>query len=194
MTNEFKLQPIDILVNTNHGDDPWSVIKRWGVGPYSHVFLYLGEVGIFTDKRMGRIMRFPMLFESNGRGAVIQSLSTRYGQEVVVMRLRSVYYRRRTPSVLREAIALASDPQAYYDYLCIVRFVLPRIFCEKLHLPIPLSWQRDAKQICSEAVLEIFLRARIPILLPYIVPLPGDFVDSLILEEVHCGKLSPEWV
>ncbi|MBA7651774.1 hypothetical protein ES703_59594 [subsurface metagenome] len=194
MTQEFKLQPVDILVNVNRGTDPWSVAKRWAVGPYSHAFVFLGKMGLLADYRHGRIMRFPMLFESNGRGAVIQSLSNRYGQEVDVMRLRSEYYRRRVGSILREAINLASDSQAYYDYSVIIWHIIPRILFEKLHLPIPLKYQRDEKMICSEAVLEVFLRARIPIVLPHVVPLPGDFVDSLILEEVWHGKLSPDWV
>ena len=36
--NTFKLQPVDILVNVNDRNDPFSTIKRWAVGPYEHVF------------------------------------------------------------------------------------------------------------------------------------------------------------
>ncbi len=192
---EFKLQPADILINVSRGNDPWSMVKRWAVGPYSHVFLYIGHVGLYAYMRQGRVARFPMLFESNGRGAVIQSLSNRYGQEVVVMRLKprlKSEFDTRIPNVLVQSIALASDPQAYYDYLCIVSHVLPRIICEKLRLPIPLSWQRDERQICSEAVLEVFLRAKVPVLPKDKVPLPGDFTDSPLLEEVWAGNLSAE--
>ena len=193
--NNFKLEPADILVNVNRGKDPISVIKRWGVGPYSHVLMYMGKVGIVVNYRQSRILRFPLLFESNGRGVVLQSLSNRYGQEVVVMRLKSEHDKRRIPYVLTEAIKLASNPQSYYDYFCIIRFVLPRIIFEKLHLPMPLSWHRDARQICSEAVYEIFYRAKlVDILRPYCVPpLPGDFVtDSPLLEEVWGGQLSED--
>lgn len=196
--NNFKLEPIDILVNINDRTDPISAIKRWAVGPYSHVFMYMGRLSI---ERSGNVSSYgktvPMLFESNGRGVVLQSLSNRYGQEVVVMRLKSEHDRKRLPYVQDEAIELASNPQSYYDYLCIIRFVLPRIIFGKLGLPMPLSWHRDERQICSEACFEVFYRAKlVDILRPYCTPpLPGDFVtDSVLLEEAQRGILSSEWV
>lgn len=195
--NEFKLQPGDILVNVDRGKNPISVIKRWAVGPYSHVFMYLGKVGIVVTLRQPRILRFPMLFESNGRGVVIQALSNRYGQEVVVMRLKSEFDRRRIPRVLEEAIKLASDERSYYDYSVIVWHIIPRLIFEKLGLTPPLKYQRDERMVCSEAVFEAFHRAKlIDILLPYCTPpLPGDFVtDSLLLEEAWGGTLSEEVV
>ena len=94
-------------------------------------------------------------------------------------------------------LPLVRNPQSYYDYLCIIRFVLPRIIFEKLRLPMPLSWRRDAQQICSEAVYGIFHSAKlVDILLPYCTPpLPGDFVtDSGLLEESWRGALSEELI
>ncbi|GAH83609.1 unnamed protein product, partial [marine sediment metagenome] len=76
-------------------------------------------------------------------------------------------------------------------------FVLPRLICEKLGLPMPLSWHRDDRQICSEAVYEVFHRAElVDILLSYCTPpLPGDFVtDSVLLEEVWRGTLAEKLV
>ena len=169
--------------------------------PYEHVFMYLGQVGILINRRQRRIIRVPMLFESDGDGVILESLSSRYGQEVVVLRLKSEYDRRRIPRVLEEAIKLADDLQAHYDYMCLVKYVLPRLICEKLGLPtwvlhhLPLAWQRDARQICSEAIHEVFCRAKlVNILLPYCIPpMPGDFVtDSILLEEVWRGTLSEE--
>lgn len=198
MTNNFKLEPGDILVNVNDRDDPLSLIKRWVAGPYEHVFMYTGRLGI---ERSGYISSYgisvPMLFESAGRGVVLQSLSNRYGQQVVVMRLKSEHHRERIPYVLDEAIKLASEPQAYYDYLCIVKYILPRLICEKLGLPMPLKYHRDSWHVCSEAQFEVFYRAKlVDILPPYCVPpLPADFVtDSLLLEEVWAGSLSEEIV
>lgn len=186
---EFKLQPGDILVTVNQRKDPISRLKRWAVGPYDHVFLYVGKVGILVTRKQPRILRFPMLFESNGRGVVLQSLSNRYGQDVVILRLKSEH-QRKIPRVLTEAIKLASDPQAHYDYSIITLHIIPEVILEKLHLPIPLKYQRDERMICSEAVLEVFLRARVPVLPKNVVPLPGDFVtDSHLLEEVWVGKL-----
>ena len=193
----FKLEPADILVNVDRDNDPISVIKRWGVGPYSHVFMYMGRLALLREGYSSELLNIPMLFESNGRGVVVQSLSNRYGQEIVVMRLKSEHDKKRISQVLDEAIKLASDPQSYYDYFCIVRFVFPRVIFEKLHLPIPLSWHRDARQICSEAIFEAYYRAGlVDILSPYCTPpLPGDFVtDSILLEQVWSGILSEEVV
>lgn len=184
MEENFKLEPADVLVNINNSSVPYLIVKRWAVGPYDHVFMYMGQVLILVD---GVILRHPMLFESNGRGVVIQSLSNRYGQKVVVLRLKSAFNRRRISQVLQEAIYLASNSQSYYDYYAIIKWVLPRILREKLYIPIPIAWHRDARQICSEAVFEVFYRAGlVDILLPdCIPPLPGDFVtDSLPFTEM----------
>lgn len=195
--SNFYLNPADIIVNVNDRHDPLSSIKRWAVGPFDHVLMYLGKVGIIVDREQRWIsFRFPMLFESNGRGVVIQALSNRYGQEVVVMRLKPEY-RAKIPRVLKEAVKLASDERSYYDYYAIARWVLPRIIREKLHLPIPIAWHRDERQICSEAVFEIFDRAKLVDILPsyYRPPMPDDFVtDSLLLEGAWAGRLLEEVV
>lgn len=200
--NNFKLESGDILVTINDRQDPFSVAKRWAVGPYDHVFMYMGQmaivvnIGEFLATDVDSVMlRHPMLFESSGRGVAIQSLSNRYSQKVVVMRLKSEYDRRRIPFILEEAVRLASDPKAYYDYFAIARWVLPRILREKFHLPIPVKYGRDAFQICSEAVNEIFLRAQLTPFPYWDVPLPGDFVTSSpLLEEAQRGILSEDWV
>lgn len=199
--SNFCLNPGDILVNINHRKDPFSKVKRWAAGPYEHIFLYMGKVGLFINQRQRRLLRVPLLFESDGDGVIVESLSSRYGQEVVVLRLKSEFDRRRIPRVLEEAVKLADDPQSHYDYMCIVKYVLPRLILEKLGLPtwvlhhLPLAWQRDARQICSEAVNEIFIRAGLLLLYLEDVPLPGDFVTgSVMLETVWAGRLSEELV
>jgi len=196
--NTFKLEPGDVIVNVNDRNDPFSVIKRWAISsPYEHVFMYLGKARIIVDPKQNMTLRFPLLFESNGRGVVLQSLSNRYGQKVVVMRLKSEFDRKRIPKVLREAVKLASDERSYYDYFGIVKFVLPRLIFGKLGLPMPLSWHRDERQICSEAVFEVFDRAKLPDILRFRtrVPLPGDFVtDSTLLEQKWVGILSEDLI
>jgi len=185
--NTFKLDPADILVNVNHRHDPFSSVKRWMAGPYEHVFMYMGEL----------IIEIPMLFESAGRGVVLQSLSNRYGEEVVVMRLKSEHDRRRIPYVLDEAIKLASDPQSFYDYLCIPLHIIPRLLHEKFGIPIPLKYHQNEEQVCSEAVFEVFDRAKLPDILRFRtrVPLPGDFVTgSSLLEKVWRGTLSEDLI
>ncbi|GAI16399.1 unnamed protein product, partial [marine sediment metagenome] len=176
-------------------NDPFSRVKRWLAGPYEHVFMYMGRLSLLREGHSSELWNVPLLFESNGRGVVLQSLSNRYDQEVVVMRLLPAY-RERIPQVLDEAIKLASDSQSYYDYLCIVRFAIPRLIFEKLGLPMPLKYHRDPWHICSEAVNEVFIRGGIPdLLFLEDVPLPSDFVtDSLLSEKVWAGSLSEELV
>ncbi len=197
--NNFKLESADVLVQIITGNSPYNVIKRSALGnPYEHVFMYMGRLGLSREGYSSSyLFNVPMLFESAGRGVVLQSLSNRYGEEVVVMRLRSVRDRGKIPYVLDEAVKLASDSRSHYDYLCIVKYILPRLICEKLGLPMPLKYHRDPWHVCSEAIFEVFYRARlVDILLAYCVPpLPGDFVtDSLLLEEVWRGSLSEELV
>jgi len=150
-------------------------------------------VGLYLNRRQPRLIRIPMLFESDGDGVILESLSSRYGQEVVVLRLKSELDRRRIPRVLEEGVKLAEDPQAKYDYMCIVKYIIPRLIFEKLRLPLAVKYHRDPLKVCSEAVWEVFDRARlVDILLPYCVPpMPGDFItDSPLLELAWEGKLS----
>ncbi|MBU0846723.1 hypothetical protein KKH23_05990, partial [Patescibacteria group bacterium] len=109
--NNFRLEPADILVCVNDRNDPFSRVNRWAAGPFEHVFMYMGKLGLIVNRRQRRILRFPMLFESYGRGAALRSLSERYGQQVVVLRLFTE--QSKIPRVLEEAIKLASDNQAY---------------------------------------------------------------------------------
>lgn len=184
----FKLEPGDIIVNVNSRNDPFSKVKRWLAGPHEHVFVYLGAIDFAPlDKPP---LRVPMLFESYGRGVCLRSLSERYGQEVVVMRLKAEADKKRIPRVLEEAIKLASDERSYYDYYAILKFAIPRLICEKLGLPLPLAWHRDEFQICSEACWEVFHQAGINLLPDDIIPLPGDFVESNLLIRAWQGQLT----
>ncbi len=193
--DKFCLQPGDILANVNHRKDPLSKLKRWAMtSPFEHVFMYLGKVGILVSRRQPRILRFPLLFESNGRGVVLQSLSNRYGEEVVVLRLKSERDKKRIPYVLEEAVKLASDERSYYDYYVIATHIIPQLILEKLHLPIPLRYQRNSAMVCSEACAEVEWRAGLNVLPKDVVPLPGDFVESDSLTKVWRGKLSEDVV
>ena len=196
--NELKLQPCDILVNVNDRGDPWSKVKRWGIGPYEHISLYLGRMGLFVYRKQPRILRVPMIFESvPAQGVCLRQLSERYGEKVVVMRLKSEHDRKRIPNVLLAAIDLASDDSAQYDFICIPLHIIPRILNEKFGMPVPVKYHHNEWHVCSEGVQVVFIRGRLyEILGPLCVPpLPGDFVtDSPLLVEVGVVSLSEELV
>lgn len=175
---DFKLEVSDVLVNINTGSSLWHKIKRWAIGEYDHCFMCMDNWN-----------NIPTIFESIDRGIVIRTLASRYGEEVVVMRLREKYQLRRD-KVLDEAIQLASDPQAYYDYACIPLHIIPRILNEKFGLPIPLKYHRNEQMVCSEAIAEVYWRAGFEVVPKDVPPLPPDFIESLILEEKWRGKLS----
>ncbi len=199
--SNFRLSPCDVLVNINDRRDPVSSFKRWAMeSPYEHIFVNLGLIGLYpahVPSLSSVVYRIPMLFESDGNGVIIEPLARRYGQLAVVLRLKSEFDRRRIPCVIEEAVKLAQDPQAQYDYRCIVEYVLPRLLCQRLGLPIPLKYHRDQLMICSEAVFEIFYRAKLVDILRSncVPPMPGDFVtNSPLLEKVWAGRLSEEIV
>lgn len=199
MTEQFELQPCDVLVNINDRDDCLSRIKRWGIGPYDHVFLYLGKLGLYTFRnQQHKVLKVPMMFESvPSQGVCLRQLSERYGEKVAVMRLKSAHDQRRIPYVLLAAIDLASDNEAQYDFICIPLHIVPRILNEKFGMPIPVKYHHNEWHVCSEAVQVVFIRGRLPDILGPLCapPLPGDFVvDSPLLEEVQRGELCQEWV
>jgi hypothetical protein len=187
---DFKLKPCDILINIDTSDDWLSRVERWLLeSPFTHVFMYLGRVHIGP---IGSVT-FPMIFESSGRGCQLLSVYNHINEEVLVMR---PYSHETQDEIIYQAVNLASDLQAYYDYYCIAKFVIPQAILRKLGLErfIPLAYQRDARMICSEACAEVFWRAGIDILPKDVIPLPGDFAYSPILELVKEGKLSEEWL
>lgn len=172
----FKLEPCDVLLCINDRGDLFSTLKRWAMGRYEHVLIYLGKA--FND--------IPMLYESDGRGVVIQNLSHQTGRPVVVLRPKI----KNRDDIIANAIEIASKDRSYYDYFAIIRSAAPRLLKEKFpFLPIPSHYVRDRMMICSEAVAEPFWEANIIILPKDIIPLPDDFETSPVLELLNEGKL-----
>jgi hypothetical protein len=177
----MQLEPCDVLIDVNDRKDPFSVIRRWVSGPYDHAALYLGR---FSDA--------PLLYESDGKGLHILSITVRYGKRVVLLRPKILESERIT--IIDAALEIASDPKSYFDYFCIVTSVIPRLLVEKFCLPLPLKYHRNNLMICSEAVAETFWRNELDIIPKDIVPLPADFLDSPILDYVGEGILGKDIV
>lgn len=195
----IELKPLDILVNVNSKNDLWSRIKRWAVGEYSHVFMYLGKINFINEKSNTKkilssywFKDAPIIYESNRKGVCIRHIMSRVDEEVVIMRLKPEYYTKETvEKVITEAVKIFTSEATRYDYRSVFTQIIPRVIIEKLHLPIPKKWNIDAKQICSEAVLETFRTTNIHVLKNNIgIPLPSDYVlntDSLY--KIYKGKL-----
>ena len=174
----FKLQPLDILVFEIVTNSLWDRIERWGLGnPYGHVGMYLG--GPFQD-----------FYESAARGVLITNIQWQFGKTCMVMRPKPEVIDDSGPTLINIAHEIEGTYDAYYGYEDILWFVIPRLILGKLGLPIPLKYHREVHMICSEAVAEVFWRVNMKVLPMDIVPLPGDFINSPILDRVWEGPLS----
>jgi hypothetical protein len=175
----FKLEPGDVFVFVNE-DKGWTAdISRWGIGRYGHAAMYVG---------FGFGGNVPFFFESTGRGCALHSLQHHFGELVTVMRPQINASAKQ--QVINNAIDLANSDKGYYDYLCIAKNCIPRVLKEKFPwLPIPPKYHRDPAMICSEAVAECYWRAGIEVLPEDVVPLPGDFLTSLIFDIAGEGRI-----
>jgi hypothetical protein len=175
----IKLQCCDVLLFVDEGTGWTDVLSRWAIGRYNHAAMYLEK-----------FCSIPLLYQSTGRGVGLDSLLLETGRLVMVMRPENVDPETFQAKVSTNAIAIASDPQSYYDYLAIVTSCLPRVLEEKFPwLPIPLKYQRDKYMICSEAVAECYWRSDIDVLPKDIIPLPGDFLLSPVLRMMGEGRI-----
>jgi len=173
----MKLESADIILYVNDRKDWFSTFKRWASGRYEHVSMYIGK---FHD--------IPMLYESDGRGVVIQNVAHQTGRSVVIMRPEITQIQKN--KVIKTAFDIASSDKSYYDYFAIVKSAIPRLLKEKFSfLPVPSQYIRDAMMICSEATAEPFWRNGIEILPQDVIPLPIDYYTSPILKYVCEGKL-----
>lgn len=180
----FKLETCDVFLFVNESKGWTQDISRWGIGKYGHAAMYVGFADFgFRDT--------PFLFESTGRGCALHSLYHHFGELLLVMRPQVDLESKQW--LIGNAIDLSNDPKAYYDYFTIVKSCIPRVLKAKLPFPfnllIPVKYQRDPMMICSEAVAECFWRAGIGVLPKDIVPLPGDFEESPILQSMYTGRL-----
>ncbi len=174
---ETKLQPLDILV-FELADSPWDKVEKWALGSqYEHVGIYLG--GKWHD-----------FYESGARGTLITPIHNQFGKRCVVLRPDTDFIGNKADQVIANAKAIAGSYDAYYGWIDIQWFVLPKLMLTKLHLPIPLKYHRDKFMICSEAVAEAFWRASLDILPEDVIPMPADFIESLGLTIIWEGVLS----
>mgnify|MGYP001606919027 CR=1 FL=1 len=178
------MKPLDILVCINDRKDLFSKVKRWAMGRYEHVEMYLGVLDVpGTEKDI------PMLYETDNRGVVIQTVKHKQRRHVRVMRF-TVRSKQRTEELIQTAVDIASESSSYYDWKGLVKFAALRVLREKFGVYRPLlKYKRDRRMICSEAVAEVFWRNGMLILPKNIIPVPADFAnptDKLAyIEETH---------
>lgn len=174
------LYPADVLVYKNLNEDWFSKIKKWAVGEYDHVSMYLGA----------GFDGVPLIFESTPeQGSIIRDIKASSGRFVTVLRPKI------SPEVKRNLVLKSIDiaSESYlYDYISMLRSIIPRILNRKFGLNIPVKYMRDSFYICSESISEIYWSENIEVLPKEIVPLPQDFLYSDIFEIPGEGILYKE--
>lgn len=164
-------QPGDILL-LHGGDSPFDRLEKWALSsPFVHCMIYWME----TKRGLS------LIIESVGKGVVIRPLLHYEGRKLRWLRHRDS---DAGPRAAKAAERIADRADSFYDYRAITRWVLPRLICQKLGLPMPLSWHRNRYFLCSELVAEAYLEAGYPLVPDDTVPLPGDFAESPKLESL----------
>lgn len=172
----LQLQPGDILLFPTFGWGILTPLARW-LMKYSHVAMY------FDATKRG----LPLIVESWGRGVCIVALDTYAGQTVVVMRPKRDGGLGQRAADAAEHIA--DNPHAFYGYLDIARWVLPKLLAQKLGRWLPAKWlglltlwertyHRNHVYICSELVEEAYRAAGCPLVDEATIPMPDDIAAS----------------
>lgn len=215
-----KLEMLDTLVNINEGTSLKDKTYRWAIGPYNHVFVYLGrwdlqrnsktdppkkniKIGNFSFQPdvhfKERIYSAPLVTESVNRGRLPRLLSQRYGEKVKVMRLLPEFSEEKlmVRAMIMKAWELSGDLNAWYGYDDIISNVVPRMLNRKFGFKIPLRWIPDNSPICSGHTFDIFsvTNKRVLDIPRNMIPMPEDWVlKNLIQYEAGEIVLGPEYV
>ncbi len=190
MKTETKpMRPGDVLLLRTA---TWGILTpsvRWLVD-YDHVALYYAE----TKRGL------PLVIESIGRGVLIRSLLVYSGRQVRLMRPR--VDDETALRIAKEAERLADNPDSWYGYFDIPRYVLPKLVLAKIGQLLPsrwslalklflLSYRRNHLYICSELVAEAYRRAGVSLVDESTIPLPDDIARSAILENLGNIAIPP---
>lgn len=146
-------------------------LERWALdSPWGHA---------------GMIGRNGLLIESIGRGVLRRDLSTNSGRKIKVLRHQCQDCAAEAAVV---AEFLADRPDAYYDYLGLIRWLIPHLLWYKLtHIAWHAAYKHDSRYWCSEFVSEAYSNA---LSLDAYEPLaPGDLDKSPCLNVVFEGNL-----
>ncbi len=188
-TETETLRPGDVLLFRPVSWGIFLPMVRWLVG-YDHVALYWAE----TKRGL------PLIIESIGRGVLIRSLLVYAGRQVRLMRPR--VDDETALRIAKEAERLADNPDSWYGYFDIPRYVLPKLILVKLGQFLPsrcglvlkllaLGYRRNHLYICSELVAEAYRRAGVPLADESTIPLPDDIARSAILENLGDIAIPP---
>lgn len=178
--NYTDLQPGDILL--------FRPFPGW-FGWLERMLVNYGHVAIYFDSTKRGL---PLIVESIGRGVLIRSLFSYTGVEITVKRSVGANV---GALAAKAAERLADNPDSWYGYLEIPRYVLPKLILAKIGRWLPTNWRltlwilarsyhRNSTYICSELVADAYLFAGVPLVDEKTIPLPDDIAGSKNLESL----------
>jgi len=181
-TETKPMRPGDVLLLRTATWGILTPLVGWLVD-YDHVALYYAE----TKRGL------PLIIESIGRGVLIRSLLVYSGRQARLMRPR--VNDETALRIAKEAERLADNPDSWYGYFDIPRYVLPKLVLAKIGQLLPsrwalalkllaLSYRRNHLYICSELVAEAYRRAGVPLIDESTISLPDDIARSAMLDSL----------
>ena len=175
--NRYLPQPGDVILMRSEEIGILRVLKDWLLdSPWGHVAIF------FDHTKRG----LPLVVESIGRGVMIRSLLASEGRYILVLRHKIQQVALKAAKV---AERLADNPESWYGYLDIPRYVIPRLIWYKFTgRRFSFGYKHNPHFICSELVDEAFDHIIPEELQP---PLPHDFLAVPALERIWEGKYLP---
>jgi hypothetical protein len=155
-----------------------------GYGAFNSFAIWLlgsqwGHVSLFYDWTKRGL---PLSIESIGRGVMIRSTLYYQGQWVKVLRWRGLNQQLVGLLVAKAAERLADNPDSWYDYVCVPRYLLPRLIWYKLTGDREgFGYKENNLFTCAELVAQAFDDAGYPILNRTLPPIPSDFESNLLV-------------
>lgn len=139
------------------------------------------------------------IIESVPRGVIQTDLFKQYpDREMMVLRLAncpSPEYTLTVIEALRQAEEICSCPASFYDYLGIVRWIIPRLIMHKVfHKEISLGYVPDRVYWCFEVMRTAYGRAGQILFSDNLAPIDWDYITSPELVKVWQGVVDPREV
>lgn len=169
----------DIILFEDTATGRYGKLKRWLMGSeYGH-----GAIAVENN----------CIVEAIAKAACRRDLrNTEYkGRNIMVLRLKRYLDPDRdyAKKAAAEAELIADHPLSNYDFLGVVRFVIPRLILYRLTGKVfSLGYRNNSLYYCFELVARAYILAMMPVI-PHAIAMASDFIDSNKLDLIYAGKL-----
>ena len=173
------IQPGDIILFEDNAAGHYGKLKRWLMNSeYGHGAIYVRDG--YICEAIGKAVCRRYLYNTEHRG-----------RNIMVLRLKRYLDpdREYAGKAAREAELIADHPLSNYDFLGIVRFVIPRLILYRLTGKVfSLGYRNNSLYYCFELIARVYILAMMPVISNSIA-MASDFIASQKLDLVYAGKL-----